>query len=268
MQQTTTTTTTRRLVTLILGLTLLTGGLARAAIINNITWLDVNSESSSVASGSIEDEVGIGDAGDDSTDGVNKDDDNWDYSRPFGVIGVGDTDERTTDQGTGMLANGNHEDFGDLTVTYSGILDPATEYTIYVAFRVASESVTEGIEVSLDNGATWHAHARNGVDYGDDDWENPDVAGEDMLTLGSDTSGNPYIYGPDGINGSTITGVSDLSLVFRDPTDHPVGTSTSFDWTWSVIDAVGISPAPIPEPASLALLGLGLAALLGRRRRR
>ena len=251
---------TKPLFALTLATALLVGGLAQAAIVNGITWLEVDSENASVVLGAIEDEVGIGDPGDDSTNGVNKDDDNWDYIRPFGVIGVGDTDERTTDQGTGMLANGNHEDFSDLTVTYSGILDPATEYTIYVAFRIASN--LEGLEVSVDNGATWHAHAAGGVDYGDDG--STDVAGGDMVTLGTDDGGNPYIYGPDGINGSTITGVSDLSLLFRDPTGSPVGTSNN--WTWSIIDTVGY--APIPEPASASLLLLGVAALCARRRRR
>jgi hypothetical protein len=255
---------TQSLFALTLATALLATCLARAAIINNITWLEVDSENSTVASGAIEDEVGIGDPGDDSTDGVNKDDDNWDYIRPFGVIGVGDSDQRTTALGTGMLANGNHEDFGDLTVTYPGILDPGIEYTVYVAFRIASES--EGVEVSLDKGTTWHAHAQGGADYGDNG--SIDVAAANMVTLGTDDGGNDYIYAPDGINGSTITGVSDLSLLFRDPTDNPVGEPAGRAWTWCIIDTIGVSPAPIPEPASLALLLLGSAALGAHRRRR
>jgi hypothetical protein len=58
-----------------------------------------------------------------------------------------------TGSGTGMLADNGNENPGALTVPYAGIVDPGTVYTVYVAFRTASNQ--EGVSISLD-----------GLDYG------------------------------------------------------------------------------------------------------
>lgn len=227
---------------------------ANAAVINGITWLEVSDTNSTVASGSI-----LKDSG------VTANDNNWDYTTPFGVIGPGDNDERGgtplgsgpgTGNGTGMLAKNNSEDPGALTVTYNGILLPSTPYTIYVAFRGASDQ--EGVEVSLDN-SNWVQHTFNGADTDlDDDF---DVTA--TTVLGQDSNGAEYYYVDAGIG--TVSGVSDLTVYFREPTTDIPGSSSN-PFTWSIIDAVGIKV--IPEPASLALLGLGGAVILGGRRRR
>jgi len=218
---------------------------ANAAVINGITWLEVSDTNTTVDSGSI-----LKDSG------VNSGDDNWDYTTPFGVIGPGDSDERTTSNGTGMLAKNNGEDPGDLTVTYNGILLPATQYTIYVAFRGASD--VEGVEVSLDD-SDYDQHTRDGADTNLDGSFNSTAT----TILGQDSNGADYYYVDAGIG--TVTGASDLTVYFREPTGSVPGGGT---WTWSIIDAIGVSPAPIPEPASLALLGLGGAVMLSGRRRR
>ena len=96
---------------------------ADAAIINGIDWREVSDSNTTVASGSIETD-GLDGGGGDQTDN------NWDYTTPFGVIGPGDSDERTTALGTGMLANNGNENPGNLTVTLSGVLDSTKPYTI------------------------------------------------------------------------------------------------------------------------------------------
>lgn len=231
---------------------------AHAAVINGITWLEVSDTNSTVDSGSIETD-GFDGGGGDQTDG------NWDYTTPFGVIGPGDSDERGgtplgsgpgTGNGTGMMAKNNGEDPDKLTVSYNGILLPATQYTIYVAFRGASD--VEGVEVSLDD-SDYDQHTRDGADTNLDGSFNS----TGTTILGQDSNGADYYYVDAGIG--TVTGASDLTVYFREPTGSVPGGGT---WTWSIIDAIGVSPAPIPEPASLALLGLGGAVMLSGRRRR
>jgi len=127
---------------------------ARAAVINGITWLEVDNTNTTVATGSIETN-GFDGGGGDQTDN------NWDYTTPFGVIGPGDTFEGTNGNGTGIMAKHADEDPGKLTVTLSGALDPGTPYTVFVAFRGASNQV--GVEVSLDV-TNWVQRTFNGAD--------------------------------------------------------------------------------------------------------
>lgn len=232
---------------------------ADAAVINGITWLEVDNTNTTVASGSIEIN-GFDGGGGDQTDN------NWDYTTPFGVIGPGGSDERTTSNGTGMLANNSKEDPGELTTKYTNLLNPGTKYTIFVAFRTASASNLEGVEVSLDS-TNWVANGELGLDANlDGDVNDPgDSAGTTLL--GTNSNNNEYRYVTAGIG--TVTGQSDLTVYFREPTgpaiNNPVNPSDEDDWTWSIIDAVGYQV--IPEPASVALAGFGGLLLLGRRRR-
>jgi hypothetical protein len=222
----------------------------RADLINGIDWFEVDDDNTTVASGSIETDGFDGGGGD-------KTDNNWDYTTPFGVIGPGDSDERTTSNGTGMLANNIDEDPGKLTVSFAGILQPSTTYTVYVAFRGASDQ--EGVEVSL-NDLDYVQHTRNGADTDLDDVFDT----TDTTILGSDDggAGNPYYYIDDGIG--TVSGVSDLTVYFREPTTDIPGSSNN-GFSWSIIDAIGLDPSPsvIPEPSSLLLLAL--VGLLGVR---
>lgn len=226
-----------------------------AAVINGITWLEVDDTNSSVASGTIETD-GFDGGGGDQTDN------NWDYTTPFGVIGPGDSDQTgSPGSGTGMLTRNNTENPGALTLSIPGILDSGTVYTVYVDSRGASDF--EGVEVSLDN-SNWMQHTRNGADT------NLDGTFDTAATtiLGSDGSNN-YYYVDAGIG--TLTGVSDLTVYFREPTTFVPGT-TSSEWQWSIIDAVGLTPAPLviaePASASLAIAALLVLALMGFRLRR
>ena len=234
----------------------------RAAVINGITWLEVDNTNTTVASGSIETN-GFDGGGGDQTD------DNWDYTTPFGVIGPGGSDERTTSNGTGMLANNFFEDPGNLTTTYIGLLNPGTKYTIFVAFRTASASNLEGVEVSLDS-TNWVANGELGLDANlDGDVNDPgDSAGTTLLGKDNGGTGNEYRYVTAGIG--TVTGLSALIVYFPEPTgtaiNNPVDEADEDEWRWSIIDTVGYRA--IPEPASVVLLGLGGIAMLAGRRRR
>jgi hypothetical protein len=240
----------RHHLTLALGLAAmlaLTGPASAGVVIEGITWYDVDDSRSTVASGAIETD------GFDGADG-DKTDANWDYTTPFGVIGAGDTDARGATDGTGMLANVVNEDPGKLTFTASGALDSSKSYTVYVAFRLASDQ--EGLELSLDD-SNW-TQSTGGGQY--DLSGNLLSAGTTELGQDANGTGNPYVYVTAGVG--TVTGTSDLTVYFRDPTtDNPDGGGA---FTWSIIDAVGV----VPEPGTLALLGLGGLGGLARRRRR
>ena len=241
----------RRQTTLLAGLAVsaLMATAGSGAVINGIDWREVNDSNTDVASGSIETN-GFDGGGGDQTDN------NWDYATPHGVIGPGDVFDDTSGTGTGMMAKHFTENPGKLTVTLSGILDSSKSYYVYAAFRGASNQ--EGVEVSLDGNSNYIQQTFNGSDT------NLDGTIDDAATtvLGTASNETDYYYVDSGIG--TVTGTSDLSVYFREPTTtNAPGTPSA--WQWSIIDAVGVQV--VPEPASIALLGLGGVMLLPRRRR-